>query len=248
MSNTLLIQSHQAPLSPDWLAPCLHSVRNWAECRSYDYRFLGDEIFNTLSQDIVEKTATQRVVATDLARLNMLSAGLNEGYQTVIWCDADFLIFAPERFELTPTSYGLGREVWIQDDPTNTSPRAYVKVHNAFMFYQRGNAFLDFYRDSAERLLKMHQGHFVPQFIGPKFLTAIHNIVQCPVVESAGMLSPAVIKDLLRGGGSALKLYCQRSKVKIAAANLCNSHVEKGEITNEEITRAIAYLLKNKSL
>jgi hypothetical protein len=225
----------------------INSVKTWADLRDFEYRFLGDDLFDALPQDLREKTQTQLVVASDLARLMALKSALEEGYQTVIWCDADFLIFSPGEFDLPSDDFGLGREIWIQRDRRSGRPRAYIKVHNAFLLFREGNAFLDFYKNSAERLIREHNGPFAPQFLGPKFLTAIHNIVQCPVVESAGMLSPLVIKDLLNGSGPFLNLFRKHALQPIAAANLCGSLAVNGEMSNQEVSDVIDILLSGKS-
>lgn len=242
MSHTLVIQSHRTPLPADWMERTIHSVKAWAASRHFDYRFLGDELFDALPQDLLMKTRTQLVVASDLARLIALRSALDEGYQTAVWCDADFLVFKPEAFDLPSENFGLGREVWIQRDTHSGKPRTYVKVHNAFLFFRKGNAFLDFYTDSAKRLLRAHNGPVAPQFLGPKLLTAIHNIVQCPVVETAGMLSPPVIKDMLNGSGPFLELFRKHTQ-SLAAANLCGSLTANGEVSNREISNVIDLLL-----
>ena len=82
-----------------------------------------------------------------------------------------------------------------------------------------------------------------PQFIGPKLLTAIHNVVQCPVLETEGMLSPLVVKDTANGGGTALDLFKQKSPQKILAANLCSSSYERGEVSEEEMEKCINVML-----
>jgi hypothetical protein len=81
-----------------------------------------------------------------------------------------------------------------------------------------------------------------PQFIGPKLLTALHNVAICPVLESAGMLSPSVIKDLLSGGGPALDLFRHKSTETIYAANLSASLVERESIDDSGMLRLIELL------
>ena len=242
MSATLVIQSHRVPLPCAWLQPCLDSVANWAQAKGYDYRFVDDQIFDLLEPGLVEKTRTQPVIASDLARLKALQQGLAEGFACVIWCDADFLIFKPDEFVLPEADFALGREVWVQAGEQGKL-RAYVKVHNAFLMFRRGNHFLDFYADTAERLLRLNQGRMPPQFIGPKLLTALHNIALCPVMETAGMLSPAVIRDLLAGEGKALDLFHQKSPVALAGANLSSSLTERESITAAQMEALIRRLL-----
>ena len=243
MSQTLVIQSHRDPLPFAWLQRCLDSVVDWARRNDYDYRYLDDAIFEPLAQDLLDKTRAQRVIASDLARLVSLQRGLAEGYECVVWCDADFLIFDPGHFVLPQTAYALGREVWIQQD-RQRKLRSYVKVHNALLMFRSGNPFLDFYRETAERLLRQNQGAMAPQFIGPKWLTAVHNISLCPVMENAAMLSPLVMRDCLAGGGPALDLFRQKSTYVAAGANLSSSLCETEGLDENDMNRLIDRLLQ----
>ncbi|MEH6478376.1 MAG: hypothetical protein V7727_21975, partial [Sneathiella sp.] len=210
MKHSLVIQSHRTPLPFSWLQDCIDSVQAWSADSGFDYQWLGDEIFDSLDSELIEKTQSQKVIASDLARLKAMQQALAKGYQCVVWCDADFLIFNPQQFILPDSSFALGREVWVQEDK-NQKLRAYTKVHNAFMMFCHGNHFLDYYTASAEQLLRANQGRMPPQFIGPKLLTALHNMVSCPLIETAGMLSPLVIRDILKGDGKALQLFKQKS-------------------------------------
>lgn len=256
--KTLVIQSHRQPPPYSWLASCTESVRKWCQQHGYEYRFYDDEIFDLLDPLIQEKFSRQKVVLTDLARLLLLKQCLREGYDRVIWLDADMLIFAPEQFCLPELwqireGYMLGREVWVQNMAESGEAekwKAYVKVHNAFLLFDRGNHFLDFYLDQAERFLHQCETNVPPQFIGPKLLTALHNVIQCPVMESAGMLSPTVVLSLLSDGvaTAALDLMRQRSKVPLAAANLCSSMVATGELSNGQMQRLVETLLSEPRL
>lgn len=243
MSKTLVLQSHRQPLPAQWLQICIDSVCSWASINNYDYKFIGDELFNYVSNNVLEKTKNQTVIATDLARLLALKKYLKDGYEVVVWCDADFLIFSPEKFILPNDNYAVGREVWVQSE--NDNPKkliAYIKVHNAFMMFRKANSFLEFYIDTAERLVLKNMGNMSPQYIGPKLLTAIHNVVQCPVLESAGMLSPLTINDIANGGGVALDLFQRKSTQPIAAANLCNSLYGNDAYSANSIEKCIQVL------
>jgi len=210
-------------------------VKAWAHTAGFDYRFLGDELF----APIPERLQAQPVVASDLARLLALRRALEEGYEAAVWCDADFLVFAPGRLTLPAETYAVGREVWIEDRGRGQTPRARVKVHNAFLLFRRGNAFLDFCIHAVERLLAAHPGPYPPQFLGPKLLTALHNIVGFPVAERAAMLSPPVIRDLVAGGGPCLDLFRERSTEPPAGANLCASLAGGRDTADGEVEAAI---------
>ncbi|MCP3868355.1 MAG: hypothetical protein GY703_09725 [Gammaproteobacteria bacterium] len=238
MRNTLVIQSHRHPLPYGWIEPCLESVRHWCKSNAWDYAFRGDEIFDCVPSRIRAKTRRQLVVATDLARLLILQEALDNGYDTVIWLDADFFIFDPDKFVLPETPYAVGREVWVQTH-SNGKLKAYKKVHNAFLMFRQGNAFLEFYTETATRLLMQNQGTLPPQFIGPKLLTALHNVANLHVQEQAGMLSPLVIADIINGEGPALNLFNKRSQETITGANLCISSCEKNEVPEAMLEQLI---------
>ena len=247
MSKTIVLQSHRQPLPYSWVQTCIDSVKAWADQNGFTYKFIGDELFDFVPAPLLEKTRSQLTVATDLARLKALQKLLRQDFQTVIWCDADFLIFNPKNFVLPSDSFSVGREVWIQ---SNEQPKlnAHIKVHNAFLMFRQGNSFLDFYTDTAERLLSLNEGSIPPQFIGPKLLTAIHNVVQCPVMETAGMLSPIVVKDIANGGGTAVDLFKQKSLRPIAAANICASLIDKNELNKIYAEKCIDLLIKAQKI
>jgi hypothetical protein len=244
MSDTLVVQSHREPLPFSWLEACLDSVAGWARWCGYDYRFVGDEIFDRLAPPLRDRLATRPVIASDLARLRLLQQGLVEGYRRVVWCDADWLIFRPGEFLLPQTGFAPGREVWIQDDG-NGGLRSYFRVHNALLLFARDNTFLDFYTATAERLLSLNEGPMPPQFVGPKLLSALHNIAHFPVMEGAAMLSPLVIRDLLDGGGRALDLFRDKSVSPPAGANLCASLAADEGFGESEMKRLIDLLLED---
>lgn len=255
MSSTLVIQSHRDPLPFAWLKSCITSVKNWSTESGYHYRWLGDELLAPVSDNIRAKTKALPVIASDLGRLYALREGLKT-YERAVWLDADFLIFDPENFRLPaaenmPLDYLLGREVWVQSDPERPNKlKTYTKVHNAFLLFDRTantntNSFLEFYLSHAKKLLIECNGNIPPQFIGPKLLTAIHNVVGCPVFEQAGMLSPAVIDDLLSNGTlcCALNLMLKRSSTSLAGANLCSSLTDDSQASETKMAKLVHQLL-----
>jgi len=208
---------------------------------------LSDDLFDYVPGDLLEKVKDQRVIAADLARLNVLQDALSKGFETVVWLDADFLIFDPVNFVLPDELYAMGREVWVQFDKQGKL-KVYKKVHNAFLLFRKGNSFLHFYAETAERLLRQNRGGMPPQYIGPKLLTALHNVTQLPVMESAGMLSPLVIKDIVQGGGEALQQFIVHSPCPISGANLCISSREREELTCAEMEQLIGALVEDSAL
>ena len=194
--------------------------------------------------ELYRKIAARKVIATDLARLYAIDAALKEGFDNVVWLDADFYIFKPESFVLPQSSYAVGREVWIQEDKRGRL-KTFKKVHNAFLMFRQQNTLLDFYRETAEKFLHQNTGQMPPQFIGPKLLTAIHNVCQLPVMESAGMLSPLVLQDIRSGAGKALERFIKRSPFPVYAANLCSSLTEAHHLHSAEMQHIMDNLDQN---
>jgi hypothetical protein len=81
-----------------------------------------------------------------------------------------------------------------------------------------------------------------PQFIGPKWLTALRSIALCPVMETAAMLSPLVMRDCIAGQGEALRLFQKKSPVTPAAANLSSSLTEREGLTDADMNSLIEIL------
>ena len=245
MKDTLVVQSQRSPLPFAWLGRCMDSVSAWSRDSGFEYRFIGDQIFDLLDRELRDKLGQRTAIASDLARLHALRRGLEQGYRRVVWLDADFLVFAPREFRLPETEFAVGRQIWVQAGERGR-PRVYRGVHNALLIFVRGNSMLDFYADTATRLLRRNRGGIPPQFVGPKLLTALHNIAGFPVMESAAMLSPLVIRDLLDGGGAALDLMLAESREPPAGANLCSSLTEGEGLDDSAMNRLIDRLLTSR--
>lgn len=246
MDRTLVIQSHRTPLPFPWLERCLRSVKDWAEMSGYEYRFMGDELFATLSPHIRDKCLSQPVVASDLGRLAALEAALNEGFDAVVWFDADIFVFAPHRLNLPTGPFALGRECWVERHSERV--RSFDHVHNAVLMFRPNNPFLPFYRYAAESIVTRHDGRMVLQVVGPKLLTSLHRLVDAPVFEAVNMLGPDVLRDVLAGDGPCLTRYRIMLREPVAAVNLCASLAAEGEVSESEAIAAMDRLTLDSSI
>ncbi len=222
---SVVVQSFHAD-PPAWVTRCLDSVRAWAEGAGHGYRFIGDCLFDRVPDWARGKTANRPMVASDLARLAVLAEIVGDG-ETAIWLDADVFVVDGARLSAhldLSAGYLLGREHWVQT-PVKQRPRVRTSVHNALCAFRPGNPFLAFYRDAAERILARHHGgSMVPQLLGPKFLTALDNMMGLPATPAVNMASPLVLADLAEGGGPALDAFRAATPVAPAALNLCQSY------------------------
>jgi len=222
-ASTIVLQSHNDRALGGWQGGCCASVEEWAHRQGFAYRCEGDELFDRVDPALRRRWLDQPVVLSDLARLEWLAAALDEGFDRVLWVDADVLVFRD--FALPASGDRVGRECWIEWRGRRL--RSFRKVHNAWLQFERGSVFLPFYLDRARALLAHASPPVVPQFIGPKLLTAWHNIVPFGVEERVGMLSPAVMAEALDpGAGQAAARAALRAGhgEALCAVNLCASY------------------------
>ena len=234
--DTIIIQSYRSSM-PSWIRTCQRSVQLWAQRNSYDYVFVGDEIFDHNPSWFNQKLLNRFPIRSDLARLLCIKEYLKT-YQRAIWLDIDTLVFAPDDFLLVDEPYLFGEERWIQ--PHKNSWRIYKNVCNAFCQFQQGNAFLDFYIDTALRVIKkIDPQHIAPQIIGPKLLSALHRAVTLPVTPMVGSASPWFIKECAEHGFRLRnRMAHQLPHQSCVALNLCSSLQEEEHI----LERAIEFL------
>ena len=198
---------------------CVASVRAWADRHGHAYRWIDDALFDAVPPDLRQRYGAQPVVLADLARLLWLQRLLDDGAAQVVWCDADLLLFRD--FVLRDDDC-FGRECWVQYRDGRL--RSYRKIHNAWLQFRRGSVILPFYIDRAVSLLRRAEAPVVPQFIGPKLLTAWHNITPFGVEERVGMLSPLVQAELLATPGPAVRALRSGHGAPICALNLSASY------------------------
>ena len=237
--KTVVFQSYRTEEVPDWIGQCLARVRLWAEARGWAYRFYGDEALDRVPPWYRSKAGHRLPVVTDLARLLLARELLQdtvsgESFERAVWLDADLLVFDAERLDIDAAAeFAFGREIWVQEN-TSGGLRTYRSVHNAVCVFCRGNSFLDFYIDACQSVVRRYDGDtdkgggLPNQIVGTKLLSALHNIIGFPLIETVGMFSPLVLEDVVNGGGAALDLLRRQSPVPPAAANLCHSLSESG--------------------
>lgn len=223
--TTVVLQSWRRRDAPAWIARCLASVEAWAEASGFAYRFLDDGLFDRLPTDLAAMLMPRPAMAADLARLLVARELLEVGAARVVWFDADSFVFAPGRLILPEASYAFGREAWVQPDARGRL-RVFRNVHNAASLFGAENPVLDFLIEATTRIAGRLDGPAAPQLLGPKLLTALHNIVGFPLIEVAGAASPLVLRDLAAGGGPALDRL-RAEPTAPAVLNLCASLVGK---------------------
>jgi hypothetical protein len=242
--KTVVFQSFRTENVPPWIAVCLAGVRRWAADRGWDYRFVDDAIFQRVPQWYVEKAAGRLPVITDLGRLLLARDLLAEGYGRAVWLDADVLIFDPDRLEIhVDSEFAFGWETWVQDDNKGRL-KATGNVHNALCVFTAANSMLDFYIHACLSIMERMEGPPAPQIVGPKLLTALHNIIGFRLLPQVGAFSPLTLGAIAEGGGPVLDLYRRHARGPARAVNLCLSLNQKSH--EPVLERACERLLETR--
>ena len=224
MSKVLVLQSFREHAVTSWVGRCRQSVQDWCTLHGYDYVYCGDELFARVPDWYMDKVSGRLPIATDLARLMWMEEVLAAGEaETVVWLDADVFVFAPQLFTVNPdSSCVFGYEYWLQKRDGRAGHKVHKNVHNAYCAFRQGSPVLPFLVETIQRMVRrVDVDYLPPQFVGPKLLTSLHNIVGFDVDCAAGAISPDLMQALLTDNH---KLIAQVGWPKpLAAANLCTS-------------------------
>jgi hypothetical protein len=250
--KTVVFQSYRTEDVPNWIATCMDRARHWSAARGFDYRFMDDQFFDLLPPDYRKKADGHLPILSDLARLILARNLMLEGYEKTIWIDADVLIFDLESFDLAiEGGFCFCREIWVQPSPKG-GIRVFRNVHNAVCLFVKGNSFLEFYIDACQQIIAGVDKNkaMVNQIVGPKLLSALHNMIGYPLIKNVGMLSPLVLQDIDKVGGAALDLLVHEIPAPMQAANLCSSlagYVIDGiDLNHTMMERVVGQLVKTK--
>lgn len=203
-----VVQSFRRVAVPDWINRCLASVEGWARMHGHDYKFWGDEIYDVCGPRYLASGLRNPQAITNLARLLLTRQYLrDQGYDAVIWLDADVFIFDPKSFSIgaSPDSlelgYGLGREVWIHDNNHAEGPMA----HNAFTYFTRQAKDLDFLIDVTRYIGSRPLQHNFQ--VGVKLLRGLHYSLGFELLPQVAVFSPRLISAICKNEVELLRTY-----------------------------------------
>ena len=226
--DTLVLQSYRTTAVPEWIGECLASVRGWAEGGDYGYRLLGDELFELIPPELVALGAPPALPATDLARLRWCRRLLREGWERVIWLDADIFVADPESFRVDAQEPArLCREFWTWREGRQLHARR--AVTNCAMSFVRGAAFLDRYIALCEELARTSEGPLHRLALGPALLTRLDREAPLPQIGTVATLSPLLIAALRRRDRALLALFLRHWGGPVHAVHLCRSLGGQGD-------------------
>lgn len=243
LSNVLVLQSfHEDGVSP-WVQDCQQSVVAWCELQGYSYRFEGDQFFDRLPPWYWQKVGHRKPIAADLARLLWVRDELASGaYDVVAWVDIDVFVFNPQALRIAPqSSCVFGYEHWLQPKTKGFTVRK--NVHNAYCAFKPDCPVLAFLIESIQRMVQRVDVDFLaPQFVGPKLLTSLHNIVGFELEPAVGAISPSLREALVHND---TRRITQGMPQPLRAANLCASLPASSE-QMRQLMDALLRLAKNE--
>lgn len=225
MSTTLVVQSYRTRNVPEWLTRCLQSVVRWTRASGYQYEFLDDSFLDLVPRWYRERCGAQLLPTTDLARLVLMRDRLRQGYQRVIWFDADVCVFAPERLRIDARDgFALCYEMWIEPDGQGGHIVRGPAINNAVMVMDVDNPMLDFYIYACHSVVRMRAAGSVGRLdTATELLSRFGSILALPLIDTVGLFSPPITKQVAQGGGPLCALYATTFGRAIGAANLCGS-------------------------
>ena len=228
MAPITILQS-AADARPDWVSRCMRSVADWSQQQGYDYRYIGDALFDWVTPALRAKLQDRTPILADLARLRWIESELAARGGLVAWIDADTLV-VDSTWQLPDTEHTIfGEECWVQ--PTAEGAwRAYQSPHNAFMGFTAASPVLGFLAYLSESIIeRADAAHIAPQMVGPKLLKALNNLAQFTLMPEAGAVSPALLAEWVGEAGPATACYELATRPPLALVNLCSSLIESEE-------------------
>jgi hypothetical protein len=155
------------------------------------YLSLLDDGFLSLAPDWYRhKAKTYITVVTDLARLLYARQCLQNGFDRIVWVDADIVIFSPSLFTIAPEiTCGYCREVRVSKDPSGVIVPE-IKVNNAVCVFARASfAELNQYINDCYSIVRTAPAIRSGLEVGTRFLTKQH--ASEAVISKVGFIRPA---------------------------------------------------------
>lgn len=223
----------------------MQSVKAWADLNSFDYRTWDDSFFEYVPEWFRHKANKEICPVADLARLLVAKELLAQGYERCIWVDADMLVFDPEKLIITlERDFMLCHEIWLFTDSAGVRQVSH-RVNNSIAVFCKNNLHLDFFIDACLRIGRQ-KATIGKLDVGTNFLSKLRNILPFPLMENVGILSPALMREIILDEPVNLVEYAQCLNAPLAAVNLCASldgQDIQGVIANAQVYENVVNIL-----
>ena len=201
----------------------MQSVKDWAKSHAWDYVFMDDAFLGLAPATVQEVCASNIYALTDVCRLVWAKQALAEGYDRVIWADADMLVFRPADLRIDDIrGHGFAREFFLRQERSGKYTPI-EGINNALMVFEQGDDILDSYLQACMSAISAMEPGKVPRTaLGPHLLKSLDGNFGLNRIEGIGLFTQAVMTQLAKGNvemWAALQSLHGRSLV---AANLCH--------------------------
>jgi len=188
--------------------------------RGFEYAFYGDEFYDLCGPEYLARVGGNPRSITNLARLEIARIKLAEGYDQVIWFDADVFVFDPDRLIVqTDAGYAFSREVWVTKAPDGSAHLAYTSLHNAaFIFTRQQNDLALFIH--IIRHIVMTRAISSNYQVGVRLISGLAYSLDIPVITCVGMFSPDLIDAIADDRRGFMRAFARFHGHKMQAANL----------------------------
>lgn len=201
------------------------SVRAWAP----HHEHLGDELLDLAPGWVHDAAGDSLLPVTDVARLVLLQQRLAEGWDRVVWIDADVCVFAPALVDVEIDSdVAVCVERWVTGAPGG-GLQALPWVNNAALAARSVDALLD------ATLARARAGGVGPRSLGPDLLTPMHAVEPFGELVGISVASPHVV----RGVPGAWELLVSSLPWPVGALNLCWSMAHHHDVLDRFVARLL---------
>ena len=219
--KTIVFQSFRTEGVPAYITACMETARAWTQAQGHTYRFFDDQFLTLVPESYRQKAGKLLCLVTDLARIIQARAFLAQGFEQVIWMDADLFIFQPDRLRLPIfPDFRYCKEVWLH---RSSSGEIYPvqKVNNSVCIFGPGAVqHLDEYIRYCTAAFDRAESFTNALVMSTEVLTRSYQAIDNITV--IGMLSPALLQALLLREDDVLSRYVAWQGSPIFALNLCN--------------------------
>jgi hypothetical protein len=234
--RTLVIQAWTGD-RPRFIDRCLETARAWSDLHGFEYRFETDALLADVPDSYRRAVSGLVMPMTNYGRLLLLRRALQSGYDRAVWCDADVVIFDPAALHLHDVhDYALTREVWTDIDKAGTV-RHDVNVAGCLMVFERTSPVLDFVLHALAQ--RAEQSPITePRGSFTRMLTDLNKVVPLRTVRHVGMLSPLLLRELVRGTTRHVPGHMQTVGAPLCGVNLSAAFldvVHRGLHTTESV-------------
>lgn len=201
----------------------MNSVARWASANGWDYECMDDSFFDLVSPEILEKCVNNIYALTDICRLVLLTQKLEASYDRVVWADADFLIFSPDRLKLVgDRDHGFAREIFLQVNEDGSVTPIHG-LNNALMYFTLGSPMLQHYLGAALAVIDAAQpGEIERTALGPHLLRSIAQSQSVNLIDGVGLLTMSIMREIELGKSPMFQFLERLSGHPLGAANLCH--------------------------